>query len=73
MHGLPLSDAPATGRYLKKDSAVGYVMERVDLVLVGAEAIVESGGVVNSIGTYQLGIVAKATGTPFYVGGLPKA
>ena len=25
------------------DSAVGYVMERVDLVLVGSEAVVESG------------------------------
>jgi hypothetical protein len=25
------------------DSAVGYIMERVDLVLVGSEAVVESG------------------------------
>lgn len=36
------------------DSAVGYVMERVDLVLVGAEGVVESGGIINLVGTYQV-------------------
>ena len=49
------------------DSAVGYVMERVDLVLVGAEGVVENGGVVNKVGTFQLAIVAKEFGKPFYV------
>ena len=27
----------------------------VDLVLVGAEAVVENGGVINKLGTYQVG------------------
>lgn len=31
------------------DSAVGYIMERVDLVLVGAEGVAESGGVINKV------------------------
>ena len=31
------------------DSAVGYVMEKVDLVLVGAEGVVESGGIINKV------------------------
>ncbi|GLD56768.1 translation initiation factor eIF-2B subunit alpha isoform X2 [Lates japonicus] len=36
------------------DAAVGYVLEKVDLVIVGAEGVVESGGIINKIGTYQL-------------------
>ncbi|KAJ8287158.1 hypothetical protein GJAV_G00048290 [Gymnothorax javanicus] len=32
------------------DAAVGYVMEKVDLVIVGAEGVVESGGVINKVG-----------------------
>ena len=32
---------------------------QVDMVLVGAEAVVESGGVVNRTGTFQIGIVCK--------------
>lgn len=31
------------------DSAVGYVMEQVDFVMVGAEGVVESGGIVNKV------------------------
>lgn len=49
------------------DSAMGHVMETVDVVLVGAEAVVENGGVVNKIGTYALATCAKAHGKPFYV------
>jgi translation initiation factor eIF-2B subunit alpha len=63
------------------DSAVAYIMERVDMVLVGSEAVVESGvslltpvrahrltpqGLVSSIGTYQVALVAKAHQIPFY-------
>ncbi|KAK9695567.1 Initiation factor 2 subunit family [Popillia japonica] len=29
------------------DSAVGYVMEKVDFIMVGAEGVVESGGIIN--------------------------
>eukprot|EP01026_Neomeris_dumetosa_P022302 TRINITY_DN1923_c0_g1_i11.p1 TRINITY_DN1923_c0_g1~~TRINITY_DN1923_c0_g1_i11.p1 ORF type:complete len:356 (-),score=36.69 TRINITY_DN1923_c0_g1_i11:602-1621(-) len=49
------------------DTAVAYMMERVDLVLVGAEAVVESGGIINRLGTYQIAICAKAFNKPFYV------
>ena len=51
------------------DTAVGYMMEKVDLAIVGAEAIVESGGIINTVGTYQIGVLAKASNTPFYVVG----
>jgi translation initiation factor eIF-2B subunit alpha len=49
------------------DSAMGYIMEQVDMVLVGAEGVVENGGIVNKLGTYALAICAKEHGTPFYV------
>lgn len=31
------------------DSAVGYFMEQTDMVIVGAEGVVENGGIVNSV------------------------
>lgn len=31
------------------DSAVGYIMERVDMAMVGAECVVECGGIVNKV------------------------
>jgi len=49
------------------DAAMGHVMETVDVVLVGAEAVVENGGFVNKMGTYALATCAKAHGKPFYV------
>merc|ERR1711990_30317 len=49
------------------DSAVAYIMERVDVVLVGAEGVVENGGIINKIGTYGVAIVAKTLNKPFYV------
>jgi translation initiation factor eIF-2B subunit alpha len=49
------------------DSAAAHVMSRVDFVLSGAEAVVESGGIINKIGTYQIAIVAHAHKKPFYV------
>lgn len=48
------------------DSAIAYILERVDIVLVGTEAVVESGGLVSSIGTSQCALLAKAMGKPFY-------
>uniref|UniRef100_A0A673LEJ4 Translation initiation factor eIF2B subunit alpha n=1 Tax=Sinocyclocheilus rhinocerous TaxID=307959 RepID=A0A673LEJ4_9TELE len=44
-----------------------YIMEKVDLVIVGAEGVVESGGVINKIGTYQMAVCSKAHNKPFYV------
>ncbi|XP_051545922.1 translation initiation factor eIF-2B subunit alpha isoform X2 [Myxocyprinus asiaticus] len=49
------------------DAAVGYIMEKVDLVIVGAEGVVESGGAINKIGTYQMAVCSKAHNKPFYV------
>ena len=51
------------------DSAMGCIMEmkRVDMVLVGAEGVVENGGIVNKVGTYALGVLAKELGVPLYV------
>ncbi|KAF8077975.1 hypothetical protein FPV67DRAFT_1557404 [Lyophyllum atratum] len=48
------------------DSAVAYVMEKVDFVLVGSEAVVESGGLINAVGSNQIAIIAKAANKPFY-------
>ncbi|KAA8494592.1 Translation initiation factor eIF-2B subunit alpha [Porphyridium purpureum] len=49
------------------DAAVGAIMEQVSMVLVGAEGIVENGGLVNRIGTLTIALAAKAFNRPFYV------
>ena len=49
------------------DSCVGYIMDQVDMVIVGAEGVVESGGVINKLGTFQIATVANALGKPVYV------
>ncbi|KAJ3779344.1 hypothetical protein FB446DRAFT_710583 [Lentinula raphanica] len=48
------------------DSAVAYAIDKVDFVLVGSEAVVESGGLVNAVGSNQIAIIAKAANKPFY-------
>lgn len=40
---------------------------RVDLVLVGAEGVVENGGIINKLGSYMVAIAAKEHAIPFYV------
>lgn len=42
-------------------------MEEVDMVLTGAEAVVENGGIINRIGTYTTALCAQAHKKPFYV------
>ena len=49
------------------DSAMAYFMEKVDMVIVGAEGVVENGGIINKIGTYAVAITAKEHKKPFYV------
>ncbi|KAI9683565.1 MAG: translation initiation factor eIF-2B subunit alpha [Trizodia sp. TS-e1964] len=49
------------------ESAVGYAMGNVDMVMVGAEGVVENGGIISRLGTYQIGLLARAAGKPFYV------
>ena len=57
--GVPVATIP--------DSAVGFALGKVDMVIAGAEGVVESGGIISRLGTYQIGMLAKATGKPFYV------
>jgi translation initiation factor eIF-2B subunit alpha len=49
------------------DNAVGYVIHKVDKIMVGAEGVAESGGIINHIGSYQIGCLAKTNNKPFYV------
>lgn len=50
------------------DTASGYYMAKgeVNLVLVGADRIAANGDFANKIGTYQVAILAKEHGVPFY-------
>lgn len=50
------------------DNAAGYFMRRgeVQLCLVGADRIAANGDVANKIGTYQVAVVARENGVPFY-------
>lgn len=50
------------------DAAVGAVMERISFVLLGAEGVVESGGIINKIGTNSIALCAKMLNKPVYVG-----
>lgn len=58
-HGIPTS--------LIADATVGYVIQKVDKIFVGAEGVAESGGVINESGTFQIGVLASCTNRPFYV------
>ncbi|KAF4637729.1 hypothetical protein G7Y89_g362 [Cudoniella acicularis] len=57
--GVPVATIP--------EGAVGYAMGKVNLVIVGAEGVVENGGIISRLGTYQIALLAKAAGKPFYV------
>jgi len=48
-------------------NAVAHALPRCTLVLLGAESVVENGGIISGMGTYQLGVLAKAAGKPVYV------
>ncbi|CAL5443683.1 unnamed protein product [Camellia sinensis] len=49
------------------DSAVAYSMDEIDMVFVGADGVVESGGIINMMGTYQIALVAHSMNKPVYV------
>ncbi|GLU22526.1 hypothetical protein SLE2022_385950 [Rubroshorea leprosula] len=49
------------------DSAVAYSMDEVHMVFVGADGVVESGGIINMMGTYQVALVAHTMNKPVYV------
>ncbi|KAK0947358.1 translation initiation factor eIF-2B subunit alpha [Friedmanniomyces endolithicus] len=56
---IPVAEIPPT--------AIAYCMDMVTSCFVGAEGVVENGGVVSRLGTYQMASLAKAAGKPFYV------
>jgi len=51
------------------DTAVGYTMSKglVNKIVVGADRVLRTGHVFNKIGTYQVALIAKQHGIPFYV------
>lgn len=59
------------------DSGVGYFMHTVNLVMIpgshhpqvvlGAEAVAETGGIFNKLGSFQIGVMAKSFNIPVYV------
>ncbi|KAF2747908.1 initiation factor 2 subunit family protein [Sporormia fimetaria CBS 119925] len=58
-HNVPVATIPA--------SAVAYSLGKIDMVIVGAEGVVENGGIISRLGTYQIGLLAKSKGKAFYV------
>lgn len=57
---------PAT---LITDNMAGYFMQqgKIDLIIVGADRVAANGDVANKIGTYSLGVLARAHDIPLYV------
>jgi len=55
------------------DNMPAFVMknEGIDVFTSAADVICGDGHVVNKVGTYQIAIVAKAHGVPYYVSGAP--
>lgn len=51
------------------DGASGHFMrrEKVSLCVVGCDRVAANGDTANKIGTYNLAVVAKANGVPFYI------
>lgn len=63
---LQADEIPST---LVVDSAAGSLMQRglLDAVITGADRIAANGDVANKIGTYQVAVLARENGIPFYV------
>lgn len=57
------------------DTMAAYVMERagVDLFTSAADTIARDGHIANKIGTFQLAILSKHFGIPYFVTGIPDA
>lgn len=56
---IPVATIPPT--------AIAFCLDQVTQCFVGAEGVVENGGIISRMGTYQMGMLAKAAGKPFYV------
>lgn len=62
--GLRSKDIPVA---LTSFDAVATAMAKASFCMVGAESVVENGGIISSLGTRQIGLVAKSLRKPFYV------
>lgn len=58
-HSIPVSSIPY--------SALATALPVIDLVLVGAEGVVENGGIISRLGTHQIALLARSAGKPVYV------
>ena len=58
------ADIPTT---VMLDSEVGYMTEKADMVVVGAEGVIENRGIVNKMGAYVMGITDMDLGKLLYV------
>lgn len=54
------------------DNMIAYAMERegIDLFTSAADSIAWDGHIANKIGTFQIAILAKCFGVPYYVTGI---
>ena len=61
--GIPVTLLP--------DTATGSVLAggQVDAVIVGCDRVARNGDTANKVGTYNLAVLARANGVPFYVAG----
>ncbi|ORY63131.1 initiation factor 2 subunit family protein [Pseudomassariella vexata] len=57
--GVPVATIPAT--------AVSYAMSKVDMVIVGADAVTANGGIIARLGTFQIAQLAKENKKQFVV------
>ena len=57
--GVPVATIPF--------AALASALSNITSVIVGAESVVENGGIISSLGTYQMGLLAKSARKPFYV------
>lgn len=48
-------------------AALAASLPHITFALVGAESVVENGGIISGMGTNQIGLLAKSVGKPFYV------
>ena len=72
MEGRRLFDNLAhdiTDLRMTTDAQMGLVIPEVDLVLVGADAVLRDLSVVNKTGTYLAALAAQAHGRDFFCGG----
>lgn len=51
------------------DAAIGYIMKNVTKVLVGCDAILADGSIVNKVGTFPIALTASKFGVPVVVAG----